>query len=169
MVKADLWAPPPSPRTPTATRSRSTWCWPRRRAAANSSQPQPPTRPGIPPILRRHPNGAKLPTNSQRWRPVHGRSRRSTITLDASASSDPNQSAGTLIYQWDLDGDRIRRVPARTQRVELSLAFMSPAFSAAGLSATRARNVSLRVTDAGGLYREYGHRHRRHRFFSPIR
>jgi chitodextrinase len=60
-----------------------------------------------------------------------------TVTFDGSASSDDFTTRSGLIYEWDLDGDGA---------FEASGQVVTHAFAAAG-----AKNVTLRVTDAGGL------------------
>ncbi len=74
----------------------------------------------------------------------------STVVLDGSNSSDPDQSSSTLIYQWDLDDDAIfGETGAGAMRGnEIG---SNPAFSAAGLDGPSSVVVSLRVTDNGGL------------------
>lgn len=64
-----------------------------------------------------------------------------TVQLNASGSSDPDQSAASLTYQWDFDND--------SQFDDAT--GITPTFSAVGLSAPDTRTVSLKVTDAGGL------------------
>lgn len=68
-----------------------------------------------------------------------------TVVLDASATFDPEQSAASLTYAWDLDGDGVFGETGETG--------VSPTFAAAGLDGNGAvpLTVSLRVTDAGGL------------------
>jgi len=64
------------------------------------------------------------------------------VSLDASGSSDPNQAAGALNYQWDFDGDG--QYDDATG--------ISPTFSAAGLDGPTARTVGLKVTDNVGAF-----------------
>ncbi|MBW3597344.1 MAG: CSLREA domain-containing protein [Planctomycetes bacterium] len=64
-----------------------------------------------------------------------------TVRLDASASSDPEQSAETLTYEWDFDGDGVFD----------DATGVNPVFSAAGIETPGTRTVALRVTDDGGL------------------
>lgn len=73
-----------------------------------------------------------------------------TVTLNASGSSDPDQSNTTLVYAWDLDGDGVfgETGTGATRGDEVG---MNPVFSAVGLNTAEARTVSLKVTDAGGL------------------
>src|SRR5207253_1801730 len=69
---------------------------------------------------------------------------------DGSHSSDPNQPADTLTYQWDLDGDGIfgETGAAATRGDETGI---YPAFSAAGLDGPGTFTASLRVTNNAGL------------------
>jgi uncharacterized delta-60 repeat protein len=64
------------------------------------------------------------------------------VVLSATGSSDPDQSAGTLTYTWDLDGDNVFGETGETGA--------SPTFSAADLDGPSAVNVKLRVTDSAG-------------------
>ena len=63
-----------------------------------------------------------------------------SVTLDASASVDPDQANTTLAYAWDFDGDG--QYDDATG--------MNPVFPAAGL-ATGSYTIGLQVTDDGGL------------------
>jgi uncharacterized delta-60 repeat protein len=73
-----------------------------------------------------------------------------TVVLDGSQSSDPNQPANTLTYQWDLNGDGIfgETGAAATRGDETGI---NPTFSAVGLDGPGTYTVSLRVTDNAGL------------------
>ena len=72
------------------------------------------------------------------------------VQLDASASSDDQQDAATLTYEWDLDGDGIFGETGSDahQGDETGI---NPTFSAAGLDGPSSAAVALRVTDDGGL------------------
>jgi hypothetical protein len=63
-----------------------------------------------------------------------------SVVLSGAASSDPNQPANTLTYEWDLDNNGVFETPG-----------INPTFSAAGLDGPSSRTVRLRVTDNGGL------------------
>jgi uncharacterized delta-60 repeat protein/RHS repeat-associated protein len=69
-----------------------------------------------------------------------------TVTLSAAGSSDPDQSASTLVYDWDLDGDGIFGETGTTAGRGTETG-ASPLFSAAGLDGPSSFTVSLRVTD----------------------
>ncbi len=73
-----------------------------------------------------------------------------TVTLDASGSSDPDQSNTTLVYSWDLDGDGIFGETG-TGAVRGNEVGINPVFSAVGINLASAYPVTLKVTDAGGL------------------
>ncbi len=76
-----------------------------------------------------------------------------TVTLDGSGSSDADQSAATLTYQWDLDGDNIfGEIGAAAGNGDEVGA--TPAFSAAGIDGPSSVTVKLRVTDNAGLTNE---------------
>jgi len=62
-----------------------------------------------------------------------------SVLLDGTGSSDPDQAASSLIYEWDLDGDGVFDVTGAT-----------PTFSAAGLNGPSQVTVTLRVTDNSG-------------------
>jgi len=64
----------------------------------------------------------------------------SSVTLDGSGSSDPEQAANTLTYEWDFDGD--------TQYDDAT--GINPSFSAALLDGPTVRTVGLRVTNTSG-------------------
>ncbi len=65
----------------------------------------------------------------------------SSITLDASATTDTEQEITTLTYEWDFDNDG--------QYTDAS--GMTPTFSAAALDGPITVTVGLRVIDDGGL------------------
>jgi Ca2+-binding RTX toxin-like protein len=73
-----------------------------------------------------------------------------SAALDASSSSDPDQPASTLTYQWDLDGDgtfgEIGAGAARGDEIGVS-----PTFRAGGLDGPTSIVVALRVTDNRGV------------------
>ncbi len=73
-----------------------------------------------------------------------------SVILDASGSSDPNQKAETLIYEWDLDSDGIfgETGSAAQNGDETGI---NPTFSAANVDGPETVIVQLRVTDDGGL------------------
>lgn len=62
-----------------------------------------------------------------------------SVVLDASGSSDPDQAAATLTYEWDIDGDSDYD----------DATGIHPTFSAIGL-ATGSYTIGLRVTDNTG-------------------
>jgi hypothetical protein len=66
-----------------------------------------------------------------------------SVMLDGSGSSDPDEPAAGLTYEWDLDGDAVFGEAGETGA--------TPTFSAAGLDGPTSRVVTLRVTDAGAL------------------
>ncbi|HEX6200023.1 MAG TPA: PKD domain-containing protein [Thermoanaerobaculia bacterium] len=66
-----------------------------------------------------------------------------SVALDGSGSSDPDEPAGGLLYEWDLDGDAVFGEAGETGP--------TPTFSAAGLDGPAMKTVTLRVTDAGAL------------------
>lgn len=63
-----------------------------------------------------------------------------SVQLSGADSSDPDQAANTLTYDWDLDNNGSYETSGIT-----------PNFSAAGLDGPSSRTVGLRVTDSGGL------------------
>ena len=73
-----------------------------------------------------------------------------SVTLDGSQSTDPNQPASTLNYQWDLNGNGIfgETGTAATRGDETGI---NPTFSAAGLDGPGSYSVALRVTNNSGL------------------
>ena len=73
--------------------------------------------------------------------------------LSAAASSDPEQPAAQLLYQWDLNGDGLYgdRSPTATNGTEVG---QQVTFLAAGLDGPAPYTVRLRVTDADGLFSE---------------
>jgi type VI secretion system Hcp family effector len=72
----------------------------------------------------------------------------SSVTLDASGSSDPNPDS--LSYAWDLDGDGIFG-EAGTSAARGDEVGVNPTFSATGLFGPAIYTISLRVTDGSGL------------------
>lgn len=73
-----------------------------------------------------------------------------SLTLDGSHSSDPDQSSQSLTYLWDLDGDDVfGETGADASRGDET--GVSPTFSATGLDGPSTWQVSLQVTDNGGL------------------
>lgn len=66
----------------------------------------------------------------------------SSLQLDGSASSDPNQPASTLIYEWDFTYDETT--------FDIDATGITPAFSAAAIDGPATRTVALRVTDNDG-------------------
>ncbi len=72
-----------------------------------------------------------------------------TVLLDASATSDPDQSRFTLIYQWDLDGDGLfgETGAAAEHGDEVG---MQVTFVAGALDGPSSLTIRLRVTDADG-------------------
>lgn len=72
-----------------------------------------------------------------------------TVTLDASGSSDVEQSSDTLTYEWDLDNDgifgEIGSGALRGDEIGVT-----PSFSAADLDGPGSIVVSLKVTDSLG-------------------
>ncbi len=73
-----------------------------------------------------------------------------SVTLNASGSSDPDQSNTTLVYTWDLDGDGIFGETG-TGAVRGNEVGINPVFSAEGINLASTYPVKLKVTDAGGL------------------
>ncbi len=74
-----------------------------------------------------------------------------SVQLDGSGSSDPEQSAASLLYEWDLDGDGIfGEVGAGAGRGDET--GITPTFSASGLDGRSGSSfdVQLRVTDDFG-------------------
>ncbi len=73
----------------------------------------------------------------------------STAALDASGTFDPDQTANTLTYQWDLDGDGLfgETGAAAANGDEMG---MSPTFKATGVDGLAYVQVSLRATDSAG-------------------
>jgi hypothetical protein len=72
------------------------------------------------------------------------------VQLNASGTTDPDQTNTTLTYAWDLDGDSLygEAGPAAARGDEVG---MTPTFLADGLLGPATLTVSLRVTDNGGL------------------
>ncbi len=64
-----------------------------------------------------------------------------TVVLDASGSSDPDEPAAGLTYEWAFDGDSVFD----------DATGINPTFSAAGLDGPTSVTVEVRVTDGGGL------------------
>lgn len=75
------------------------------------------------------------------------------LPLDGSGSSDPEDAADQLIYQWDLDGDGIfgETGNAAWRGSEVG---MRPSFNAAAFTTDTALTITLRVTDTSGLTAE---------------
>lgn len=63
-----------------------------------------------------------------------------SVVLDGSDSTDGEQTATSLTYEWDLDNNGSFETPG-----------ISPPFSAAGLDGPSSKTVFLRVTDDGAL------------------
>ena len=63
--------------------------------------------------------------------------------LNASGTTDPDQTNGSLTYEWDLDYDGMT--------FDLDATGMHPTFSAGELDGQTSRTVAVRVTDQGGL------------------
>ena len=72
-----------------------------------------------------------------------------SLTLDATASTDPEQDGSSLIYTWDLDGDGVYG-ESGAAALRGNETGAQPSFSAAGLDG-QTITVSLRVTDEGEL------------------
>src|SRR5262249_47766599 len=74
-----------------------------------------------------------------------------TVVLSAAGTTDPEQPAGQLTYQWDLNNNGIYGEvgPGATHGAETGQAVTFRA--TAELDGPRSYNVTLRVTDAGGL------------------
>ncbi len=74
----------------------------------------------------------------------------SSVVLDGSGSSDAEDAAGSLTYEWDLDDDGVfgETGAAATRGDEVGV---SPTFSAVGLDGPSSHPVVLRVTDSGSL------------------
>ena len=70
--------------------------------------------------------------------------RGSTIQLDASQSTDPNQPASTLTYLWDLNNNGVFG--------EAGEVGATPTFSAVGVDTPSTQTVSLHVIDSTGLF-----------------
>lgn len=72
------------------------------------------------------------------------------VALNGLTSSDPDQTAGSLIYLWDLDGDgefgEFGAAASRGDEIN-----GTPTFKATGLTAPSAVNVALRVIDEFGV------------------
>jgi hypothetical protein len=69
-----------------------------------------------------------------------------TVGLDGSGSSDPDQPANTLAYEWDLDGDNVfGESGGAAARGDENL--QNPTFLAAGLDGPTTFTVKLRVLD----------------------
>jgi len=64
------------------------------------------------------------------------------VTLSGLASSDPDQSAGSLTYAWDFDYDGVT--------FDVNATGSTPVFSAAGIDGPATRTIALQVTDAQG-------------------
>jgi len=65
-----------------------------------------------------------------------------TVALSSTGSSDPDQSAGTLTYTWDLDGDNVfgETGGSATRGNETGA---SPTFNAANLDGPSSVNVKI--------------------------
>src|SRR5262249_3845779 len=73
-----------------------------------------------------------------------------SLLLDGSRSTDSNQPAASLRYEWDLDGDGIFGETG-TAAHRGNETGPRPIFSAAGLAGSGNFTVTLRVTDNAGL------------------
>jgi hypothetical protein len=73
--------------------------------------------------------------------------------LDASGSWDADQPAGTLRYEWDLDGDEVFGETG-SEAIRGDELGMYPTFSVAGVDGPSSVTVTLRVTDNAGEFRE---------------
>jgi hypothetical protein len=73
-----------------------------------------------------------------------------SVVLDASASSDAQQSAASLVYEWDLDGDGLFAETGADAPCGDETG-TTPTLSAAGSDGDGTLDVWLRVTDDVGL------------------
>jgi uncharacterized delta-60 repeat protein len=100
-------------------------------------------------LVARYTDGAALPPTANAGGP-YTVPEGGTVQLDASGSSDPNQPANTLTYQWDLNANGIygETGAAATRGDETGI---HPVFNAVGLDGPGTYTVYLRVTDSVGL------------------
>ena len=91
-----------------------------------------------------------------------------TVQLDASGTTDLDQPAETLLYEWDLDGDDVfGETGADAARGDET--GITPTFSAVGLAGLSSVTVTLRVTDEGGALVGRYRRDRHHLRSGPKR